>query len=177
MVIEDVGVNLTRTGLLDVLRAMGASIAVERRRDVSGEPAADLVVKSSALRGTTIKGDVIPRMIDEFPILCIAAALAEGETVIDEAQELRVKESDRIAAMTHELERLGVNVEARPAGIRIVGPQSIDGGTCSSHGDHRVAMALAVAGLVSRKAVIIEDVDCVATSFPGFFDQLERVRR
>ena len=129
------------------------------------------------LRGTVIKGELIPRTIDEFPILCVLAAHAEGETVIDEAQELRVKESDRIAVMAEELRRMGVSVDETPAGMRIVGPQAFVGVECDSHGDHRVAMALAVAALTARGPTTIRDVACVGTSFPGFFDLLERVRR
>jgi 3-phosphoshikimate 1-carboxyvinyltransferase len=177
LVIEGVGVNPTRTGLLDALRAMGASIGLERFREVSGEPVADLVVRATPLRGATINGALVPRTIDEFPILCVAAALADGETVIDDAQELRVKESDRLTVMTEELGRLGVAIEERPAGLRIVGPQRINGGRGRSHGDHRAAMALAVAGLVAQDETTIEDVECVGTSFPGFFELLERFRR
>jgi 3-phosphoshikimate 1-carboxyvinyltransferase len=177
IVIERVGVNPTRTGFLDVLRAMGASVVVEGMRDASGEPVADLIVRAGPLRGTRIEGELIPRTIDEFPILCVLAALAEGETVIDGAEELRVKESDRIAVMAEELRRLGVTVEERPAGMRIVGPQKPVGAECASHGDHRVAMALAVAALAAKGPTTIRDVECVGTSFPGFFDLMERVRR
>ena len=175
--IERVGVNPTRTGFLDVLRAMGASVVVEGEREASGEPVADVIVRASALRGTVITGALIPRMIDEFPILCVLAARAEGETVIDEAQELRVKESDRIAVMAGELRRMGVSVDETPAGMRIVGPQTFVGAECDSHGDHRVAMALAVAALTATEPTTIRDVACVGTSFPGFFELLERVRR
>ncbi len=175
--IERVGVNPTRTGFLDVLRAMGASVSVENAREASGEPVADVVVRSSALRGTVIKGELIPRTIDEFPILCVLAARAEGKTVIDEAQELRVKESDRIAVMAGELRRMGVSVDETPAGMRIVGPRTFVGAECDSHGDHRVAMALAVAALTATGSTTIRDVTCVGTSFPGFFELLERVRR
>ena len=175
--IERVGVNPTRTGFLDVLRAMGASVSVENAREASGEPVADVIVRASALRGTVITGALIPRTIDEFPILCVLAARAEGETVIDEAQELRVKESDRIAVMAGELRRMGVSVDETPAGMRIAGPQAFVGAECDSHGDHRVAMALAVAALTARGQTTIRDVACVGTSFPGFFELLERVSR
>jgi len=172
-----VGVNPTRTGFLDTLKNMGASVAVTGVADVSGEPMASLTVRTSRLRGTTIKGDLVPRAIDEFPILCVLAAFAEGETIIDDAGELRVKESDRIHVMAEELGKMGIRVEERPAGMRIVGPQRATGARCSSHGDHRVAMALAVAALRATGPTTIDDVECVGTSFPGFFELLDRVRR
>lgn len=177
LMIERVGVNPTRTGFLDVVKRMGASIAVEDEREVSGEPVASLRVRASALRGTTVNGNLIPRTIDEFPVLCVLAAFAQGETIIDDASELRVKESDRIHVMAEELGKMGIRVEERPAGMRIVGPQRATGARCSSHGDHRVAMALAVAALHAAGPTTIDDVECVGTSFPGFFELLERVRR
>lgn len=176
LVIERVGVNPTRTGLLDVLGEMGASIELINRRDLSGEPVADLVARPSSLRGVRVGGDLIPRMIDEFPILCVLAACATGETLIEDAQELRVKESDRIRVMAEQLGRLGVIVEERPAGMRIVGPQRITAGRTASRGDHRVAMAMAVAALRGNGSTTIDDVECVATSFPGFFALLEAAR-
>lgn len=177
LMIEGVGVNPTRTGFLDVVKRMGGSIEVEGEREESGEPIASLRVRASALRGTTVGGNLIPRTIDEFPVLCVLAAFADGETVIDDASELRVKESDRIHVMAEELGKLGIRVEERSAGMRIVGPQRATGARCSSHGDHRVAMALAVAALRASGSTTIDDVECVGTSFPGFFDLLERVRR
>ncbi len=172
-----VGVNPTRTGFLDILKSMGVSVAVTGARDVSGEPTASLTVRTTPLRGTTINGPLVPRAIDEFPILCVLAAFAEGETIIDDASELRVKESDRIHVMAEELGKMGIRVEERPAGMRIVGPQRATGARCASHGDHRVAMALAVAALRATGPTTIDDVECVGTSFPGFFELLERVRR
>lgn len=172
-----VGVNPTRTGLLDILASMGASVKLGNARELSGEPTASLTVRTTRLRGTTIKGGLVPRAIDEFPILCVLAAFAEGETVIDDAGELRVKESDRIHVMAEELGKMGIRVEERPAGMRIVGPQRATGARCSSHGDHRIAMALAVAALRASGPTTIDDVECVGTSFPGFFELLERVRR
>jgi len=172
-----VGVNPTRTGFLDIVKRMGASITVEDAREVSGEPVASLVVRTSALRGTMVKGDLVPRAIDEFPVLCVLAAFAQGDTIIDDAAELRVKESDRIHVMAEELGKMGIKVEERPAGMRIQGPQRATGARCSSHGDHRVAMALAVAALRASGPTTIDDVECVGTSFPGFFELLDRVRR
>lgn len=177
LMIDRVGVNPTRTGFLDIAKRMGASITVEGAREVSGEPVASLIVRAAGLRGTMVKGDLVPRAIDEFPVLCVLAAFAQGETIIDDASELRVKESDRIRVMAEELGKLGIKVEERPAGMRIVGPQRATGARCSSHGDHRVAMALAVAALRASGPTTIEDVECVGTSFPGFFELLDRVRR
>lgn len=177
LVIERVGANPTRTGFLDVLKQMGASVGLEGAREVCGEPTATVVARASVLRGTMIRGDLVPRTIDEFPILCVLAAFAQGETIIDDASELRVKESDRIRVMAEELGKLGITMEERPAGMRIVGPQRAIGARCSSHGDHRVAMALAVAALRASGPTTIDDVECVGTSFPGFFELLDRVRR
>lgn len=176
LMIMGVGVNSTRTGFLDIVRRMGASITVEGAREVSGEPVASLIVRTSALSGTTVRGNLVPRSIDEFPVLCVLAAFAQGETIIEDAGELRVKESDRIHVMTEELGKLGIKVEERPDGMRIVGPQRATGARCSSHGDHRVAMALAVAALRASGQTTIEDVACVGTSFPGFFELLDRVQ-
>jgi 3-phosphoshikimate 1-carboxyvinyltransferase len=172
-----VGVNPTRTGFLDILKSMGASVTISGAAEVSGEPTASLSVRTTRLRGATIKGSLVPRAIDEFPILCVLAAFAEGETIIDDAGELRVKESDRIHVMAEELGKMGIRIEERPAGMRIVGPQRATGARCASHGDHRVAMALAVAALRATGPTTIDDVECVGTSFPGFFELLERVRR
>jgi 3-phosphoshikimate 1-carboxyvinyltransferase len=172
LMIRNVGVNPTRTGLLEILQRMGARIELQNRRERSGEPVADLVVRSAPLAAVRIGGEEIPRAIDEFPILCVAAAAAAGVTVIEGAKELRVKESDRIATMTAELRRLGVEVEERPDGMRIVGrgPDGppLGGAVCRSYGDHRVAMAMAVAGLIAIGETTVEDTECVNTSFPGF---------
>lgn len=170
--ITAVGLNPTRTGVLEVLQEMGARIEVRNAREQAGEPVADLHVRAAPLHGVPIGPDRIPRTIDELPILCVAAAFAEGETVISGAGELRVKESDRIAAMATELRRLGVRVEERPDGVRIAGGAPLTGAVCQSHGDHRVAMATAVAGLIARGETRVEDTDCVATSFPDFDKKL-----
>lgn len=163
-----VGINPTRTGLLELLGRMGAKIEISKRREQSGEPVADLTARPAALRGLSIGGAWIVAMIDEFPILCVAAAVATGETVIRDAQELRVKESDRIAVMATELRKFGVRIEELPDGVRIAGGAPLRGAVGQSHGDHRVAMALAVAGLVAQGETVIEDVQCIETSFPGF---------
>jgi 3-phosphoshikimate 1-carboxyvinyltransferase len=164
-----VGVNPTRTGLLDVLDAMGARVELaEAVRD--GEPMASLTLARTELRGTTVGGALIPRLIDEVPALAVAAALAHGNTEIRDAAELRVKESDRIAAIARELGRMGVRVEERPDGMVIAGGQRFRGARVTSGGDHRMAMALAVAGLVADGETVIDDTACVATSFPTFVD-------
>jgi 3-phosphoshikimate 1-carboxyvinyltransferase len=165
--VTNVGVNPTRTGLLDVLEAMGAKVAWS---DVTSdpEPTATLAVRATQLAGASVDGAVVPRMIDEFPVLAVVAALADGVTDVRGAAELRVKESDRIAAIGRELGKMGVAVEERPDGFRIEGPQRLRGARVASGGDHRMAMALAVAGLVAEGTTVIEDTACIATSFPGF---------
>ncbi len=170
--IMHVGLNPARTGILDVLGRMGADIRVVNRREESGEPVGDLVVRAAALRGLTVDSSHVPAMIDEFPVFCVAAALAEGETVVRGAQELRVKETDRIHAMATELRKLNVPVRETPDGFVLRGGAAVAGGTCTSHGDHRVAMALAVAALTGDAPTTILDTDCIATSFPGFHDNV-----
>jgi 3-phosphoshikimate 1-carboxyvinyltransferase len=168
IVVEGVGVNATRTGLLDVLREMGASIALENERTQGTEPVADLVVRAAELRPVTVSGETVVRMIDELPVLAVAASQARGETVVRDAAELRVKETDRIATTVEELRRLGAHVEARPDGFVVSGPTPLQGAAVQSHGDHRLAMALAVAGLVAAGETRVRDVACVGDSFPGF---------
>jgi len=166
-----VGVNPTRTGLLDVLGAMGARLGrAEGRED--GEPVADLTVEATGLAATEIGGALVPRLIDEVPVLAVAAAAARGRTLIRDAAELRVKESDRIAALARELGRMGVRVEERPDGLAVTGPQRFRGGRVASGGDHRMAMALTVAGLCADGETLVEDTACVATSFPQFVPTL-----
>lgn len=170
--IRKIGVNPTRTGLLEVLKEMGAEITVTPLEPMGDEPVADLTVRSTSLHGAVIGGDLIPRTIDEFPILCVAAAAAEGETVIRDAQELRVKESDRIAAMAQALRGMGIAVEEFPDGMRIEGKKKWKGTFCETHGDHRIAMSMAIAGLVAEGGNEIDDVACIDTSFPGFLGLL-----
>ncbi|PYN74069.1 MAG: 3-phosphoshikimate 1-carboxyvinyltransferase [Candidatus Rokuibacteriota bacterium] len=167
--IHRVGVNPTRTGVLDVLEAMGARLEREPAPSADeGEPAAALTASASELRATSIEGALIPRLIDEIPVLAVAAACAHGVTTIGDAAELRVKESDRIAALARELDKMGVVVQERPDGMSIAGPQRFRGARVTSGGDHRVAMALAVAGLVAEGETVIDDTACVGTSFPQF---------
>ena len=166
--LEGVGVNPTRTGLLDVLAVMGADIVLENRHEQGGEPVADLVVRSASLVGTEVGGDTVVRMIDEFPILAVAATQARGTTLVRDACELRVKETDRIATVVAELRKLGAQIEAREDGFIVEGPTPLCSATVDSYGDHRLGMALAVAGLVAEGETIIENAGCIADSFPGF---------
>ena len=174
--IADVGINPTRTGALAILRRMGAPITIEAPREVAGEPRADLVVRAARLRGTTIPAAEVPAAIDELPVLAVAAALAEGTTTLVGAEELRVKESDRLAALAA-LARLGARIEVRPDGFCIHGSagRPLRGGRVEAHGDHRIAMAFAVAGLAAVDGVEIADPACVGVSFPGFFATLAAV--
>jgi 3-phosphoshikimate 1-carboxyvinyltransferase len=167
--IRGVGVNPTRTGFLDILRAMGARIDVRDPRDQNGEPVADLHIESAPLNGIEIDPALVPRAIDELPVIFVAAAAARGRTRLRGAGELRVKESDRLAAMAAGLRALGIEVAEHPDGLDIEGGQ-LTGGVVSSHGDHRVAMAFAVAAQAARAPVRIRDTANVATSFPGFAD-------
>jgi 3-phosphoshikimate 1-carboxyvinyltransferase len=171
--VQGIGVNPTRTGLLDVLAAMGAQIARTNHRDEGGEPVADLVAGRVTLRGASIGGDLVVRAIDEFPVLMVAATQAAGETVVTDAAELRVKETDRIAVMAGELRKLGAVIDERADGFRVIGPQELRGAVVEGHDDHRVAMALAVAGLVAQGETIIRDAGCVNDSFPGFVETLQ----
>ena len=172
LLIRNVGINPTRSGIIDILVAMGGQMEMLDIREQSGEPVADILVRHSQLKGIEICGDMVPRAIDEFPVISVAAALAEGTTTIRDAEELRVKETDRIDAMVSELGKLGALVEGRPDGMVITGVEQLNGGTVASHGDHRIAMSLAVAALSARDSVTIEDAACTETSFPGFWDLL-----
>ncbi len=175
LLIRNVGVNPTRTGVIEILRSMGGSIELLDEREISGEPVADLMVRSSRLKGVDIAGSVVPRAIDEFPVICVAAACAEGRTTVRDAHELRVKETDRIAAIAANLRRLGVQVDECEDGMDIMGVERLAGGEVESCGDHRIAMSLSVAALVAKGGITINDTDCVATSFPTFFPLLEKV--
>jgi len=173
VVIESVNVNETRTGILDALRAMGADIQMTNARVVCGEEVADLAITSSKLQGIEIGGAMIPRMIDEIPVLAIAALCAEGETVIRDARELKVKESNRIRVMAEELAKLGVTIHETDDGMIIPGGQRIAGGEVDSRGDHRIAMSMAVAGLLTAEEVCIIRAESADVSFPTFYELLE----
>lgn len=176
LLIRNVGVNPARSGIIDILQAMGGDLQVLDRRELSGEPVADILVRTSRLKGIEIGGDLVPRAIDEFPAVSVAATFAEGTTLIRDARELRVKETDRIAAMTSELNRLGGHVEALEDGMIVNGVERLAGGRVSSWGDHRIAMSLAVASLRAGSEVTIDDTVCTATSFPGFWELLEIIK-
>lgn len=175
LLLRNVGMNPRRTGLLHVLRAMGADIAEENRREAGGEPVADLVVRHAPLRGIEVSAQHVADMIDEFPVLFVAAACAEGTTTIRGAAELRVKESDRITVMAEGLRQLGAHIEEAPDGAVIEGTR-LQGGSVDSHGDHRCAMAFAVAGAVAGGAITIRDCANVATSFPEFLTRASACR-
>ena len=177
LLIRNVGVNPTRTGVIDILKSMGGKIALLNEREVSAEPVADILVSSSNLKGTSISGNLVPRAIDEFPVICVAAAYAEGTTSIRDASELRVKETDRIAAMAFNLRELGVDISDHDDGMDIIGAEHLMGGAARSCGDHRIAMSLSVAGLAADDCVTVHDTDCVATSFPTFYPLLEQLTR
>ena len=175
LLIRGVGVNPTRTGILDIMTAMGGSIELVDRREVSGEPVADLLVKSSSLKGIEIGGDLVPRAIDEFPVIAVAAATASGRTVIRDAHELRVKETDRIAAVAANLRLAGASVEETEDGMVIDGVERLAGCAAESRGDHRIAMSMLVAGLAASGDISVDDTECIATSFPTFIPLLEKV--
>lgn len=169
--VRSVGVNPSRTGVLDILKSMGADIELLNPRSLGAEPVADLRVRSSALKGTRVDPGLVSLAIDEFPVLFVAAAAADGETVFDGLAELRVKESDRVAAMAEGLAAMGIEVEESDDGAIVRGGR-LNGGTVDSHDDHRIAMALSVAATVASGPVRVRDVDNVATSFPGFVELL-----
>ena len=175
--LKAVCVNPTRTGIIDALQAMGADLRIEEERTWGAEPVADIVVRSSSLQGTVIGGDLVPRAVDELPLLALAGCLAAGETVIKDAQELRVKESDRIATTAAALRRMGAEIEERPDGFAISGGGGLRGARVSSHGDHRLAMMLAVAGAVADTETDIRTSEAVAVSYPMFWQDYERVTR
>ena len=174
LVIKGVGLNETRTGILKVLLRMGAQIAEDVTDGADGEPRGTLIIRGGGLQGTCIEGAEIPNVIDELPILAVAGALAHGTTIIRDAAELRVKETDRIAAVVENLRRFGVSVRELPDGLEITGSggRPLVGASVTSFGDHRIAMAFAIAGLFSEGESIISDVDCVSTSYPGFAEHL-----
>ncbi|MGQ9815801.1 MAG: 3-phosphoshikimate 1-carboxyvinyltransferase, partial [Candidatus Roseilinea sp.] len=171
--LTNTGLNPTRTGLLDALEAMGAQIEVEGSAfDAGGEPVGNLTASSSALRGITVGGELVARMIDEFPIFAVAATQAQGATVVRDAEELRVKESNRIDGLVEELRKMGARIEATPDGFIVEGPTRLRGAVVDGRGDHRIAMALAVAGLVADGETVITGAECVSKTYPCFFSDL-----
>lgn len=179
ILIRSVNLNPTRTGLIDVLLQMGAALSIENRHTLCGESAGDIRVRTSRLVNVPVSGDMIPRLIDEVPILALAAACAEGEFVLSDARELRVKETDRIRAIATELGKLGVSVSEKTDGLVIRGGRALSVKTdkMCSFGDHRMAMMLVIAQLFADKNFTIDDTSCIATSFPGFFDVVKRIQK
>lgn len=175
IIIENVGINPTRTGIIDALQAMGGYVKVLNERKSGGELVGDIEVKTSHLKATTLEGSIIPRMIDEIPVFAVAALCAEGTTYVKDASELKVKESNRIATMSTELGKMGVTITETDDGMIIEGNQKLKGSTVYSHLDHRVAMSCAIAALIAEGNTTITDADCVGISFPDFYDILENL--
>lgn len=171
--LKNVGINPTRSGILDVLKEMGADVVIDQLHDQVMEPYADLTVNASSLRSVTIEGDMIPRLIDEIPILALAATQAEGTTIIKDAAELKVKETNRIDTVVEELKKMGAKIEATSDGMKIYGKTSLHGANVNSHGDHRIGMMLAIASCLTHEKVEIEDKEAITVSYPGFFQQLK----
>lgn len=169
--LTNVGINPTRTGLLDVIESMGADFEVHTL-ETAGEPAADLVIRSSRLKGIEIGGGLIPRLIDEIPLIALIATQAEGQTIIKDAEELRVKETDRISAVVAELSKMGAAITATEDGMIINGPTKLRGAAMKSYGDHRLGMMAAVAALIAEGEVEIDDPDCISVSFPNFVEEM-----
>ncbi|MFM7363077.1 MAG: 3-phosphoshikimate 1-carboxyvinyltransferase [Cuspidothrix sp.] len=175
LAVENVGVNPTRTGILEALALMGADIQLENQREVAGEPVADIRVRSGGLKSCTIAGDIIPRLIDEIPILAVAAAFAEGTTIIRDAEELRVKESDRITVMAQQLNKMGAKITELPDGMEITGGTPLVGAEVDSHTDHRIAMSLAIAALNATGTTTIHRAEAAAISYPNFTSTLREI--
>jgi 3-phosphoshikimate 1-carboxyvinyltransferase len=175
IVIRDCGINPTRTGIIDILLAMGARLKIDNERLEASETLADIVVESSELKGIEVSGDIIPRLIDEIPVLAVAGCVAKGKTVIRDAGELRVKESDRIATVVSELSRLGAKIEPLPDGMVIYGGGPLSGTDVDSHFDHRLAMSLAVAGLIAKGETTIKHAQVAQVSYPAFWQTLQHV--
>ena len=173
--LSGIGINPTRAGVLEVLNRMGANISVENVREENDEPVADIVTRSSDLEGVEIGGDLVPLVVDELPVLAVAASRASGTTVISDAAELRVKESDRISATVDGLARLGASIEEREDGMAIYGGGTLSGSTVSSYGDHRIAMSMAVAGLCAEGETTVDGAEAAGVSYPGFWDTLASI--
>ncbi len=173
--ITNVGINPTRTGIIDVLRDMGADITLENIRTSAGEAVADIMVRSSSLHGTTVSGDIIPRLIDELPIIAVAAVFADGETVIKDAQELKVKETNRIRAVVDEFTKCGIDITETDDGMIINGGKPIHGADFKTYGDHRMAMSLTVLAQLADGDSTLDDADCACVSYPTFFDDFYKL--
>ena len=177
IVLKNVGINPTRTGIIDVLLDMGADLEIFNERVVTGEPTADIRVRTSNLHGVKIDGDIIPRLIDEIPAIAVAALYAEGGTIIADAKELKVKETDRIKAVTDELKKCGADITPTDDGMIIVGKKPLHSADFKTYGDHRMAMSLTIAAQLADGTSTLDDADCVAVSYPRFFDDLYRLGR
>lgn len=171
--LKNVGLNPTRTGIIDVMQRMGADIRIEPYENGSAEPAGDITIRTSELKGTVIAGDLIPRLIDEIPVIALLATQAEGETVIKDAEELKVKETNRIDTVVNELSKLGADIAATDDGMIIRGKSRLSGGTVSSHGDHRIGMMLAVAAAISSGDVHLHQKEAISVSYPTFFEHFD----
>jgi 3-phosphoshikimate 1-carboxyvinyltransferase len=177
ILIKDVGINVTRDGIIRVLKAMGGFIELRNKREINGELVADIYVKSSSLKGTVIDKKLIPTLIDEIPVIAVAACFAEGTTIIKDASELKVKESNRIETMVTELSKLNADIIGTDDGMIINNSPNLTGGTVESYNDHRVAMSLAICGLASKEQIYINNSDCVHISFPNFYKYLEQISK
>jgi 3-phosphoshikimate 1-carboxyvinyltransferase len=176
IVLKNVGLNPTRTGIIEIMNKMGANLEISQNEADSFEPAGDITIKTASLRGTVVEGDVIPRLIDEIPIIALLATQAEGTTIIKDASELKVKETNRIDTVVQELTKLGASIEATDDGMIIHGGTTLTGGKVSSHGDHRIGMMLAIASLLSKDKVELENPDAISVSYPNFFDHLNSLK-
>ncbi|PGZ95501.1 3-phosphoshikimate 1-carboxyvinyltransferase [Bacillus pseudomycoides] len=176
LTLKNVGINPTRTGIIDVLTKMGAKLAIEQCDIDAAEPVANLIMETSKLKGIEVGGDMIPRLIDEIPIIALAATQAEGITIIKDAHELKVKETNRIDTVVEELTKLGARIEATNDGMIIYGKTSLKGNTVNSHGDHRIGMMLAVAGCIAEGETLIQEAEAVGVSYPSFFEEIEKLK-
>lgn len=176
IVLKNVGLNPTRTGIIEIMNKMGANLEIRQNAADAFEPAGDLTIKTSSLKGTVIEGDVIPRLIDEIPIIALLATQAEGKTIIKDASELKVKETNRIDTVVQELTKLGASIEATEDGMIIHGGTELKGGTVSSHGDHRIGMMLAIASLLCKDQVELENPESISVSYPNFFSHLNSLK-
>lgn len=175
VVLKNVGINPTRAGIVEVMRQMGADLEVIEENAEAGEPTATLKIRTSKLKAATIEGEMIPRLIDEIPIIALLATQAEGTTIIRDAQELKVKETDRIAAVVTELKKLGADITATDDGMIINGPTKLKGASLHTYGDHRIGMMAAIASLITGSPVEIDDAECIAVSYPTFFEHLRQL--
>ncbi|KYG88929.1 MULTISPECIES: 3-phosphoshikimate 1-carboxyvinyltransferase [Metasolibacillus] len=177
ILLQNVGINPTRDGIISVLAEMGANMTIKVEDELAAEPTAEVLIESSALKGMTIEGQLIPRLIDEIPIIALLATQAQGTTVIKDAEELKVKETDRISAVVTELKKLGATIEATEDGMIIYGPTPLHGAALKSYGDHRIGMMAAIAALITEGEVLLDDADCIAVSYPTFFEHIDALRQ